>query len=44
MEESRPINTLKCVNDGVELMEYLERKGEFSDPEKSLARSDFTGS
>lgn len=35
MEESRLINTLKCVNDGVELMEYLERKGEFSDPEKS---------
>ena len=30
--ESRIANDLRCVNDGEELMDYLHRRGKFSDP------------
>lgn len=35
LRESRVLNNLKCVQDGVELLEYLRREGKFSDPETS---------
>ncbi|MBU2869630.1 response regulator [Colwellia sp. E2M01] len=35
LDESRVRNTLFCVKDGVELLEYLRREGQFSDKEKS---------
>tara|TARA_R110000744_G_scaffold333251_2_gene438643 strand:- start:404 stop:856 length:453 start_codon:yes stop_codon:yes gene_type:complete len=35
LDESRVRNTLFCVQDGVELLEYLRRQGKYSDPEKS---------
>ena len=34
-EESRLRNNLSFVNDGVELMDYLYRRGKFSDPHES---------
>ena len=34
-EESRLRNNLNFVNDGVELMDYLHRRGKFSDPHES---------
>ena len=33
--ESRVRNNLYCVEDGVELLEYLRREGKYADPEKS---------
>lgn len=33
--ESRIANDLRCVNDGEELMDYLLRRGKFSDPAMS---------
>jgi len=30
-EESRVINSLTCVNDGVELIQYLRREGEYAE-------------
>ena len=33
--ESRIANDLRCVNDGEELMDYLLRRGKFSDPATS---------
>ena len=33
--ESRITNDLRCVNDGEELMDYLLRRGKFSDPAMS---------
>ncbi|TYK65090.1 response regulator [Colwellia echini] len=35
LQESRVRNTLHCVEDGVELLEYLRREGKFSDPKTS---------
>ncbi|MEI8643268.1 response regulator [Pseudoalteromonas sp. Hal040] len=35
LAESRVLNELFFVEDGVELLEYLERKGKFSEKEKS---------
>src|SRR5690606_8182427 len=35
LEESRVLNDLRFVEDGEELMEYLTRKGKYSDPETS---------
>ena len=35
LEESRVLNELRFVEDGEELMDYLHRKGKFSDPESS---------
>ena len=35
LEESRVRNTLYCVEDGVELLEYLRREGQYSDPTTS---------
>ncbi len=35
LKESRVLNNLMCVQDGVELLEYLRREGKFSDPETS---------
>lgn len=32
LEESRVVNDLRFVEDGEELMDYLKRRGEFSDP------------
>jgi len=32
LEESRVRNTLYCVEDGVELLEYLRREGKYADP------------
>lgn len=32
LEESRVVNDLRFVEDGEELMDYLNRRGEFSDP------------
>ncbi len=31
LQESRVLNNLKCVVDGVELMDYLNRKGKYQD-------------
>jgi two-component system response regulator len=33
LKESRVLNTLKTVEDGVELMEYLQRKGKYENKE-----------
>ncbi len=33
LEESRVLNDLKFVEDGEELMDYLNRRGKFTDPE-----------
>ncbi len=35
LKESRVLNNLKCVADGVELLEYLRREGKYADPESS---------
>lgn len=35
LQESRVRNTLYCVSDGVELLEYLRREGKYADHEKS---------
>jgi two-component system response regulator len=35
LEESRVRNTLYCVEDGVELLEYLKREGKYADPATS---------
>ena len=35
LEESRVRNTLYCVEDGVELLEYLKREGKYADPTTS---------
>ena len=35
LEESRMANDLRTVNDGVELIEYLNREGRFADPSQS---------
>ena len=35
MEENRLANDLRCVEDGEELMEYLQRQGRYSDPDSS---------
>ncbi len=35
LEESRLINVLKQVDDGVELLAYLRREGDYADPEAS---------
>ncbi|AZQ86093.1 MAG: response regulator [Cognaticolwellia sp.] len=35
LEESRVRNTLYCVEDGVELLEYLRREGKYADPATS---------
>jgi len=34
-EEAKLVNDLRFVEDGVELMEYLQRKGKYSDPASS---------
>ena len=35
LKESRVLNNLYCVEDGVELLEYLRREGKFADPKDS---------
>lgn len=35
LEESRVANDLRFVEDGEQLLDYLNRRGEFSDPSKS---------
>ncbi len=35
LKESRVLNNLYCVEDGVELLEYLRREGKYSDPKDS---------
>ena len=35
LQESRVLNDLRFVEDGEQLMDYLMRRGEYSDPEKS---------
>ncbi|MEZ4648376.1 MAG: response regulator [Candidatus Eisenbacteria bacterium] len=35
LEESRVVNDLKFVVDGVDLLEYLRRQGQYSDPDAS---------
>lgn len=35
LAESRLANDLRCVEDGEELMEYLQRRGRYADPETS---------
>ena len=35
LNESRILNQLHCVGDGEELMDYLHRKNNYADPEKS---------
>lgn len=35
LEESRVLNELRFVEDGEQLMDYLMRRGEFTDPESS---------
>ena len=35
LEESRVLNDLRFVEDGEELMDYLARRGEYTDPESS---------
>lgn len=37
LEESRVVNDLRFVGDGDELLDYLYRRGRFSDPEESPA-------
>ncbi|MFC6438871.1 response regulator [Bowmanella sp. JS7-9] len=32
LKESRVLNELRCVNDGVELLDYLRRQGKFAEP------------
>jgi CheY-like chemotaxis protein len=34
LNESRVLNRLSCVEDGVELLQYLRREGQFSDKEQ----------
>jgi CheY-like chemotaxis protein len=34
-EESRLVNDLRFVNDGAELLDYLKRRGKYSDPSSS---------
>lgn len=34
-EESRLVNDLRFVNDGAELLDYLKRRGQYSDPASS---------
>jgi len=35
LEESRLANDLRFVNDGIELLDYLHRRGPFADPQSS---------
>ncbi|MAJ71026.1 MAG: response regulator [Alteromonadaceae bacterium TMED7] len=35
LKEGRVLNNLHCVEDGVELLEYLRREGKFADPTTS---------
>ncbi|MDC8830702.1 response regulator [Alteromonas gilva] len=35
LKEGRILNNLKCVEDGVELLEYLRREGKYADPDSS---------
>ena len=35
LKEGRVLNNLFCVEDGVELLEYLRREGKYSDPQTS---------
>ena len=35
LKEGRVLNNLHCVEDGVELLEYLRREGKFTDPATS---------
>jgi CheY-like chemotaxis protein len=35
LEEARLLNDLRFVNDGEELLDYLRRRGEFADPDRS---------
>ena len=35
LKEGRVLNNLHCVEDGVELLEYLRREGKFADPSTS---------
>jgi len=35
LKESRVLNNLFCVEDGVELLEFLRREGKYSDPKDS---------
>jgi two-component system response regulator len=35
LDESRVLNDLRFVEDGVELMDYLQRRGKYSDPASS---------
>jgi len=35
LKESRVLNNLYCVHDGVELLQFLRREGEWEDPESS---------
>tara|TARA_B100000780_G_scaffold270783_1_gene230978 strand:- start:4434 stop:4853 length:420 start_codon:yes stop_codon:yes gene_type:complete len=35
LKEGRVLNNLYCVEDGVELLEYLRREGKFADPATS---------
>jgi CheY-like chemotaxis protein len=35
LEEARICNEIRFVEDGVELLDYLKRRGQYSDPEKS---------
>lgn len=35
LKEGRVLNNLYCVEDGVELLEYLRREGKFADPQTS---------
>jgi CheY-like chemotaxis protein len=34
-EESRLVNDLRFVEDGVELLDYLQRRGKYADPASS---------
>ena len=35
LETSRLVNDLRCVEDGEELLDYLHRRGKYSDPKES---------
>ncbi|MEW9796563.1 response regulator [Alteromonas sp. CYL-A6] len=35
LKESRVLNTLHCVEDGIELLAYLRREGDYADPATS---------
>ncbi|NOY65546.1 MAG: response regulator [Nitrospirae bacterium] len=35
LEEARICNEMRFVEDGVELLDYLKRRGQYADPEKS---------